>query len=72
MDGIAASAIGLTLLVSFRGVATSARHPAALIALVATFAGVALFNWSLPLVAAVVGVLSVAAAWIRQRQAHEG
>jgi chromate transporter len=72
MDGIAASAIGLTLLVSFRGVATSARHPAALIALVATFAGVALFNWSLPLVAAVVGVLSVAAAWMRQRQAHEG
>jgi chromate transporter len=70
MDGIAASAIGLTLLVSLRGVATSARHPMELIALVATFVGVAVFNWSLPLVAAVVGALSIAAAWMRQ--AHEG
>ena len=70
MDGIAASAIGLTLLVALRGLGTSARHPAALIALVATFAGVALFNWPLPIVAAVVGALSVIAAWLRQ--AHEG
>ena len=70
MDGIAASAIGFTLLVALRGLGTSARHPAALIALLATFVGVAVFNWSLPLVAAIVGVLSVAAAWMRQ--AHEG
>jgi hypothetical protein len=53
-----------------RGIAGSARHPAALIALVATFVGVAVFNWSLPIVAAVVGAMSVAAAWMRQ--AHEG
>jgi chromate transporter len=69
MDGVAASAIGLTLLVAMRGVSGSARHPTALVALVATFVGVAVFNWSLPLVAAVVGALSVAAAWIRQ--SHE-
>jgi len=69
MDGVAASAIGLTLLVAMRGIGSTARHPAALIALVATFAGVAIFNWSLPIVAAVVGTLSVAAAWMRQ--AHE-
>ncbi len=70
MEGIAASAIGLTLLVTLRGIGGAARHPAALIALGATFTGVAIFNWPLPLVAALVGTLSVLAAWLRQ--AHEG
>jgi chromate transporter len=70
MDGIAASAIGLTLLVALRGAAVSARRPAGLVALVATFLGVAILKLPLALVAAAVGVLSIAAAWVRH--AYEG
>lgn len=65
MDGIAATAIGLPLIVIGRGAVRSARSPAALVALVGTFAGVGLMHWSLPLVVAVIGPLSVLAAWLR-------
>jgi chromate transporter len=68
MDGIAAAAIGLLLIVVGRGVRRAARRPEALIALLATVTGVGLLHWSLLLVAAVVGPLSVAAAWIRSAQ----
>src|SRR5689334_10757868 len=40
MDGIAASAVGLTLVVALRGAVASGGNPAALIALIATFLGV--------------------------------
>ena len=70
MDGIAASAIGLTLVVALRGAVTSGGNPAALIALIATFLGVAIFRFPLVMVACVVSVLSILAAWIRH--AHEG
>jgi hypothetical protein len=68
MDGIAAAAIGMLLIVVGRGVRRAAQRPEALVALLATFAGVGLMHWSLLLVAAVVGPLSVAAAFIRSAQ----
>ena len=71
MDGIAAAAIGLLLIVIGRGVRRATSRPEALIALFATFAGVGLLHWSLLLVAFIVGTLSVAAAWVRGA-AHEG
>jgi chromate transporter len=65
MDGIAAAAIGLLLIVVGRGVRRALRRPEAIVALFATFAGVGVMHWSLLLVAAVVAPLSVAAAWFR-------
>lgn len=66
MDGIAAAAIGLLLIIIGRGAQRAARQPAAMIALLATFVGVGLLHWSLPIVAAVVGSGSVLAAWLRK------
>jgi chromate transporter len=65
MDGIAAAAIGMLLIVAGRGVARAVRRPEATIALLVTFVTVGLLHWSLLLVAAVVGPLSVLAAWFR-------
>jgi chromate transporter len=65
MDGLAAAAIGLLLIIIERGARRSARNPAALAALLATFICVGLLHWSLLLVTAVVGSLSVLAAWFR-------
>ncbi len=67
MEGIAASAIGLVLIVAMRGTRMATGNPAAMLSMLATFVGVGLLQWSLPLVAAVVGTLSIAAAWIRSR-----
>jgi hypothetical protein len=39
-----------------------------MIAMLATFVGVGIMQWSLPIVAAVVGTLSVIAAWVRQNR----
>lgn len=71
MEGVAAAAIGLLLIVIGRGALHSARNPAGLAALLGTFAGVGLMHWSLPLVVAVIGPLSVIAAWLRG-SAREG
>lgn len=65
MDGVAAAAIGLLLIVAGRGARRAARHTASLAALVATFAGVTFLHVSLLLVVAIVGPLSVWAAWNR-------
>jgi chromate transporter len=65
MDGVAAAAIGLLLIVVGRGVRRALRRPEAIIALVATFAGVGLMHWSLLLVTAAVAPMSIAAAWFR-------
>lgn len=70
MDSVAASAIGLSLIVATRGAKLASGNPAALIAIGATFVGVGLLQWSLPIVAAVVGALSVAAAWFRSGNAE--
>lgn len=71
MDGVAAAAIGLLLIVAGRGVRRAARKPEAAVALLATFAGVGLLHWSLLLVVAIVAPLSVLAAWFRSAP-HEG
>jgi chromate transporter len=65
MDGVAASAIGLLLVVAAKGARRASRHLGASIALIATFLGVAIFHLSLLLVVAVVAPLSVWAAWQR-------
>ena len=66
LEGVAAAAIGMLLLVVSKGAQRAARRPAALVAFVATFVAVGLLNWSLLAVVAVVGPLSVWAAWPRQ------
>lgn len=63
MEGVAASAVGLLLIVAGRGARRAARTVAGTVAMVATFAGVGLMHWPLLAVVAVVGPLSVIAAW---------
>lgn len=63
MDGMAAAAIGLLLIMAFRGARRTSRRPAGMAALAATFVGVGLLHWPLLAVVLVVGVLSVLAAW---------
>jgi len=65
IEGVAAAAIGLPLIIIARGARRTARHPTTLLAFLATFAGVGLLHWSLPIVAAVVGAASVYDAWLR-------
>lgn len=65
MDGLAAAAIGLLLIIVGRGAKRAARHPPAIVALLATFVGVGLLHLSLLLVVVIVGPLSVLAAWWR-------
>lgn len=65
MEGIAAAAIGMLLIIIGHGARRWIKDPAALIALAATFVAVGLLNWPLPIVVVVVGAASVAAAWYR-------
>jgi len=65
MDGVAAAAIGLLLIVAGRGAKRASRHMASMAALLATFIGVAFLHVSLLLVVVVIGPLSVWAAWNR-------
>ena len=65
LQGVAAAAIGLLLLVVAKGAQRSARRPAAIVAFIVTFVAVGLLHWSLLAVVAVVGPLSVLAAWPR-------
>jgi chromate transport protein ChrA len=65
MEGVAAAAIGFSLIVAVRGARMASGDLAALIAMGATFVGVGLLQWSLPLVVAIVGGLAIAAAWVR-------
>jgi chromate transporter len=67
MDGVAAAAIGLLLIIVLRGTRHSARKPAGAVALAATFISVGLLHVSLILVVAIVGPLSVLAAWLGGR-----
>ena len=63
MEGVAAAAIGLLLIVALRGVRRASRSVGGTLALTATFVGVGLLHWPLLLVVAFVGPASVAAAW---------
>ena len=65
MDGIAAAAIGMILIVAGRGIRRASHRPEALIALFVTFVAVGLLHYSLLLVVAIVAPLSVLAAWYR-------
>lgn len=65
LEGVAAAAIGLLLIVVGRGARRAARRPAALLAFLATFVAVGLLNVSLLATVIVVGTLSVIAAWPR-------
>jgi chromate transporter len=71
MDGIAAAAIGMILIVAGRGIRRASHRPEALIALFGTFVAVGLLHYSLLLVVAIVAPLSVLAAWYRG-SAREG
>lgn len=66
LDGVAASAIGLLLLVVWKGGRRAAHRAENLIAFAVTFITVGLLHWSLLAVVVVVGPLSVAASWLRQ------
>jgi chromate transporter len=70
LEGVAAAAIGLLLIVVARGARRAARRPAALLAFLATFVAVGLLHFSLLLVVVVVGPLSVIAAWPRNTDAE--
>lgn len=65
MDGVAAAAIGMILIVAGRGIRHAAPRPEALVALFVTFVAVGLLHYSLLLVVAIVAPLSVLAAWYR-------
>lgn len=65
MDGVAAAAIGMILIVAGRGIQRAVPRPEALIALAVTFVAVGLLHYSLLLVVAIVAPLSVLAAWYR-------
>jgi chromate transporter len=65
MEGVAAAAIGLLLIIVARSARQAATRPAALIAFLATFVAVGIMHWSLLAVVAVVGPVSVWAAWPR-------
>jgi chromate transporter len=65
MDGVAAAAIGLILIVAGRGVRRAVPRPEAIVALFVTFVAVGLLHYSLLLVVAIVGPISVLAAWFR-------
>lgn len=65
MDGVAAAAIGMILIVAGRGIRHASNRPEALVALFVTFVAVGLLHYSLLLVVAIVAPLSVLAAWYR-------
>jgi chromate transporter len=65
MQGIAAAAIGLLIVIVVRGTRQTVRRPASALAFLATFVAVGIMHWSLLAVVAVVGPLSVWAEWRR-------
>jgi len=67
MDGVAAAAIGMVLIIVGRGARRFAMDPAAAAAMAATFVSVGLLHWSLPLTALFVGAGSVLVAWSRTK-----
>lgn len=67
LEGVAAAAIGLILIIALKGARRAARGVESFAAFLAVFVTVGLLHWSLLLVVVVVGPLSVAAAWWRRR-----
>lgn len=67
LDGMAAAAIGLILVIALKGARRALRRPEAIAAFAVTFVLVGLLHWSLLTVVLNVGPLSVLAAWFRRR-----
>jgi chromate transporter len=67
LDGVAAAAIGLVLIVAVRGARRAARRPEALAGFLTCFVCVGLLHWSLLAVVVAVAPISVFAAWFRRR-----
>jgi chromate transporter len=65
MDGVAAAAIGLLLLVGYKGAQKSLKRPAAALVMAAIVAAVGLLEWPLVPVVLVLAPISVALAWPR-------
>lgn len=68
LDGAAAAAIGLMIVVIARGTVRALRDPASVLMLVATVVGVTVLRWPLPVVVLCVTPLSVALAWLKVRR----
>ena len=66
LDGVAAAAIGLILLIAVKGARSASRSMRASVAFAATFLCVGILQWPMVPVVIVVGTLSVIAAWPRK------
>ena len=66
LDGVTAAAIGLLLLIAWKGGKSAIRSIPSALALVATFVMVGILRWPIVPVVVGVGILSVAAAWPRR------
>ena len=62
-DGMAAAAVGLLLLVGFKGVQRAGRRPSAALVMAALVITVGMLQWPLVPVVLVLAPLSVALAW---------
>lgn len=67
LDGVAAAAIGLILIIVLKGAKQASRDVISAVAMLATFAAVGVMGWPMLEVVAVVGPVSVAIAWYRSR-----
>jgi chromate transporter len=66
LDGVAAAAIGLLLLIGWKGAQRAARHPPSALILLAIVVTVGLLQWPQVPVALCAAPLSVAFAWMRR------
>lgn len=66
MDGVAAAAVGMLMLVGLRGARRVSAQPLSLMALLATFLCVGVLQWPLVPVVLVVAPLSIGLAWARR------
>jgi chromate transporter len=71
LDGVAAAAIGLLLLVGWKGARRAATHPPAAVIIVIIVVTVGVLQWPLVPVALCAAPVSVALAWMR-RARHAG
>lgn len=67
LEGVAAGAVGLIIVVSGKGAKRASGHIAAIVAMVATFVTVGVLRFPLVPSALVIGALSVIAAMIRRK-----
>ncbi|NLS07576.1 chromate transporter [Rhizobium sp. P32RR-XVIII] len=68
LDGVAAAAVGLLIMISIKGAKQAARTVFGLPVLLLTAVGVAIFHWPIIPVVLVLTPISVALAWIGMRR----